>query len=862
MNVLEGATSDHYSVLEPYNEHFAFTKYSSLIGAIELSGRDPDGLNANDHAALAAIKQSIYGKLNRKITITEYLIHYDGVVVKLKDRDNEKSHMLSKQREKYLNGKNLNASRIVHYLEIEPEDNPNKLNFPSFLKNLGGAIFEKRSRALIQNAIRNFLPDSISGEKMFLIEMEQMEHMRTQLQDAIAEVTQKWSGLFKARQLSLQEMWSHMKFLANLDPEQLPLGMLEEVPAEDMDICLSAGDIKPILVDKMDVVKLGGVSNVYAKFATVRRFSRKGGRVQPGLWAKDEKSPARIAGNYVLMTRWKPLSEFGRDFMFSRKNKELDRQTMNLFSMISGKDEASALEKQATMKPAIKAKLDELGIAEGLADVWGIGNSTICIFGSDPAKIKRTAVDMRAALSNASVHVTWESVSAADVYTAFQPGQGILSERNLNLTCSQFSAAGLIYQSNSGQETVPDLGGEEANYIFQSKDGCAFHYSPWVNGRAMTIGVGPIRKGKTWFKNTIATHQMKYGALYRAIDVDPGSEPIAESFGDDAGIIRVSHEPDGKTGANPFSSAEGENDIPFKIHLNSLLQLFLQTNDTESYRSIDADEQRSIDHAIDATLRLPPHLQTMSNLVAHMSDSLKMKFNRWVRPSDINGGSGAGWFAHLFDNEKDAIGALDKRMAVFNLQALKENPTIIKPVISDITYRIIRSFENPALRNIPKVLDIDEAHIPLDIPGFPEFLIKAIRTWGKWYASVQLWTQSVEELMKLNGWSALRSAASTFIFFSDPEMDEKLYRKAFPFLTAGECEAIRNLIPQKEAYIIQPDLNISKAVIIDVEPAQRVINTSNPREASLRDSLVKTYGFDEGISRAISELYPDERIDV
>lgn len=846
-----GSAEEYFSVIEPYNNRFILTKNSTLLGAIEIGGRDPDGMTAAEHAAFCAIAQSIYGSLDRRVSITQYFSHFDGVTLKLRRRDDAISHTLSQRREQYLNAQNLNGSRIVHYIELEPVENVNQLGPVDFLKHCGLALFEKRSRLLLKHSTKNRLT---SSEKTFLIEREQLDLMSTKLRDTIEEIQQKWSGLFSARQLSTQEIWAHMRFLATLRPQALVDGMKEAVPEEDMDIELTSGDIANVQVEKMEVLKLPGVTNVYAKLASVRRFARKGGKMLPGLWASGDTSPIRVPGNYVIMTHWRPMTELQKDLLFKKKNTELERSTLNLFDLLSGKESQNNLDKQAGMKPAIKKKIEELGIAEALPDVWGIGYSVLCVFGENAKQVRATATEMGAVLSNARIGVTWESISIKEAFAAFHPGQSRASDRDLYMTSSQLAAASLIYQSSPGQPIVKDLNNEEACYVLRSKDGSPFHYSSFINGRSMVIGIGPIRTGKTFFKNTLATHSQKYGGIYRAVDIDPGTEPIAGIFGADAGIFRSSK--DASSGANPFASCRGEDDVDFKIHMLDLLKLMLETNDTPSYRQIDDDEQEKIGAAIANTMKLDPEMQSLSTCVAHMPEKTQLKFARWVRPNRLNNSADAGWFAHLFDCDTDGIGALDKRVGVFNLQSLKATPTLLRPVLADILYRITQAIEDPARRDQPKTLDIDEAHYALGLPGFAKYLEQKIRTWGKWFGTVQMWTQSVSELMAVDGWPALRSAASTFIFFSDPQMDETLYRNAFPFLTAGECDAIRNLIPQKQAYILQPELGVSKVIVIDVEPAQRVVNTSHPREAALRDSLIKKHGFEEGLRLAVIELEP------
>ena len=63
------------------------------------------------------------------------------------------------------------------------------------------------------------------------------------------------------------------------------------------------------------------------------------------------------------------------------------------------------------------------------------------------------------------------------------------------------------------------------------------------------------------------------------------------------------------------------------------------------------------------------------------------------------------------------------------------------------------------------------------------------------------------------------------------------------------------LIPKKEAYIVQPEIGISKKIILEVEPEQYIISTSNPNEVKLRNDNIKSYGFAKGIRKTIEVLY-------
>jgi type IV secretion system protein VirB4 len=364
----------------------------------------------------------------------------------------------------------------------------------------------------------------------------------------------------------------------------------------------------------------------------------------------------------------------------------------------------------------------------------------------------------------------------------------------------------------------------------------------------MTVAIGPIRSGKTFFKNTLATHFLKYGGFLRAVDIDPGTETLAKAFGKEGGIFRVSA--DGASGLNPFAPYRGKGDQQFGAHLTELLLEMLHANDDDDMRRLEPSEQEALDSAISKTVALPPQMRTMSTLCAHMPANLHRKFLRWIKEGP---GGMQGRYSHLFDNVTDAIGHLDKRVAVFNMQAVRDDPKALRPILLELFYRITLAFEDPNIRNLPKILDIDEAHQALAIPAFSDYIVKKIRTWGKWGASVQLWTQSPEELGRVEGWAAIRSAASTFIFMADPKMDEQMYMETFN-LRPGECEAIRKLTPRREAYIVQPELGVSKRLIVDVEPEQYVMNTSHPREAELRDRLIAEMGYEQGIAATLVEI--------
>ncbi len=835
-----GPITDMYQEYGLY-DRFCLTKKGTLIGGVEIGGRDPDGLNHNDFTGLSLIARSLYQSLPDCVrSITQYYVHSEGLKVRLKDRKSDISSYLSKNRERFLNGKNLSGSRLIHLFEINPEENLAQLSMLNFVKHLCLSVKSKQSRRIIA--------DNFQAEKTINIYADNLEKQRQDLTDLLEDVKARWDTIFDCRILGKSKIWAFFRFLANMEPEMMPDAEKENIPQQEWDLLLAEGDHYPVSIKGQDFLKFQNVENSYARMLSVTRLSEEVGeqKIQPGQWALKTHCPVRQKGNYIIMCRYAPLSKIRQAMMFRDKKSELYRKNMDIMSVIRGLSDDNRKKtgpgRFDNLKPAIAKKMKEIEDAEDLSEKWGHLHALIVTFGKDPESVNATLKALKKSVVRSGMSVVVESIDLPDAYKTIMPGGRESSARDIQVNTTQFGALSLIYKQAEGQIKVEDLRGEEAQYIFQSTDGSPFHYSPFCAGRCVVIGVGPIRSGKSFTKNTLGGHFVKYGGVYRAIDIDPGSEPLAQFYRDEGAIFRIGQ------GTNGFNSlkavATGPKDYHFISHFKQMIMEMLKSNDTDQMRNLEMHEQQQLDKAIVATLNLPKKLQSLTSMVNHCPDELQQKLSRWY---------GKGFYASLFDQELDAVGSLDKPVVAFNLAGVKGDPVQLPLAISEITYRVTRLFEDPNYRHVPKYLDIDEAHEPLKIKYFRDYITRSIRTWGKWQAGIGLWSQDPSEFLNIPEWSVIRSAASTLFFMADPTLDSSLYKETFN-LNAGEIEAIKELRPQKEAYVIQREIGVSKKIIVQVEPEQHVISTSKPWEADLREKLIARYGIEEGIQRAVKEL--------
>ena len=95
--------------------------------------------------------------------------------------------------------------------------------------------------------------------------------------------------------------------------------------------------------------------------------------------------------------------------------------------------------------------------------------------------------------------------------------------RSVEFTSSQVGACSLGFRAHNGIPTWGDHQ-EEAVYILENEDGTPFYYSPYIGDKALTLAVGPSRSGKSFTKNIIAGHFLKFGSTTAA---DPNSVAAA-----------------------------------------------------------------------------------------------------------------------------------------------------------------------------------------------------------------------------------------------------------------------------------------------------------------------------------------------
>lgn len=808
----------------------------SLIMALELPGIDPDSLLPEDLTRLSVIAASIYSTVPTNMTIQQYYVHAQNCGVSLRDRPNSPVNtQLSRARQDALNERGLAQSRLVHVLVYEDPEASKSGLITSLLRQGPFALFDSDAREQMKQQF------SAIGQ-MLLREREISKRLR-ELERACEDARKKWDmAMGSARRMPLDQLWTFAKFLGTMNTRYLRFGQYLTTPEDDLDAVLMDGDVTTVSYHGAEMLMLHGLVPNYAVSMGLVKTPEN----PIGMWTRQkDHSPIAQEGNYIININFSPLSALKRYLMFQNARNSLDRQRVDIRQLFKGQPTTDA-ERQASESYEIKEAQKQLEKASSLDERFGTISGQIVIFGDNPEAVIEDAEKMTTAMESTQARLVWEKTGLPNAFKSLQIGGYRNSDRTTVGTESRFGAVSLYAAPAIGTPEVEDLGGEEAQYVFETEDGNPFYYSSYAGGKAFTFAVGPTGSGKTFFKNTLSSHFLKYGGFIRSLDVDAGSEPLAHAFGRDGGIIRLGEDDASgqPRGIDPFVSFQGVGDTAFKSHIIDLCRLLLDVNDNDETRVLTGREQQTLDEAIIATLEISnPDLRTFRHMLAHLPEELGYKFARWMT---------GGVYDGIFNARQDGMGDSSKRIGVINLHKFKETPKIIKPVLLDLFYRVTTLFEDPTMRMIPKQLDVDEAHLPLSVPGFAERITTKARTWRKHLAGITMWSQGAREYATLPDWDVLRGAATQFIFMADPRMDESAYQQAFK-ITPGVIDMIRKLTPREEAVIVQPDLGIAKKVKLRVEPEQYVINTSHPREASERDRLMREYGPAEGLRAAVMQ---------
>lgn len=817
------------------DESTVLTYRGGALGAIELSGVEPALLNPTEKTAITTLLRNVIQRLPFEVTFSQYYVHYRCPPLSFEHRDNPRAQLVSSRRAQFLNTqRELYQSRLVWVVELHELTDYTDMG-REFVTLCLQAVFNKDKRRTLKQAL-SYREGALFDERALIEQISQLDDVLSSLSLGLS-----FCSLDNPR-LNASQLFHFQQALLTLESCYLNQHA-RHAPSQDWDARLATGDVAGVHIEGVDYLKLSHQHTVYARIAAVQGVGMT--HTPECAWASDAR-PVSEKGNYLFFTRFAPYSKQQKRAMLKDEEDALFRSQTRFTDLMKGDVGSGAVLQRLQTNPHLNAVLLDLDRMSRDDDKYGSWLSYVVVFDTDRVRLDAQVKTMNALLENSDFSLLWETQGLVHAHRSMLLGANETPIRHCDLNASQAAALSLFFRSHEGFPTF-ELGNkqEEALYVFESDDGVPFHYTPFIGDKCLVLGTGPTRSGKTFLKQCVANHFVKLGGRYCALDIDAGSEPLAHFFKDDAGLFCLKDASTSK-GFNPFSMSVGAGDDVFVRHMLGLIQGMLLLNDSAELQTLTAIEQPKLEEAIIHTMAQTGKLGSFSAMLGKCPPSLHEKLAKFKR---------GGIYGNLFDNDVDAIGAIDKPYSVYNTEGVKDSPKLAELVNTEIFFRSVRLFENAKHRSVPKFFEIDECQYVLSQKGAAEFAIAKARTWFKHGGGMGFWTQSPKHYSDLEEWSTLRSAATTFWFMADPEMSREEYQHAFPMLKPAELDAIQSLIPKQQAFIKQPDKGIAKVINLFVEPEQYVIATSRPHEAARAQAVfAQEDDVDVAIDRLCEEL--------
>lgn len=852
MGITKLDINDYFNLYgkDPHSD-YTLSYHGKLVGAISLTGIDPSGIGQSSYPLITDILGRLIQSLPFNIKIEQYYTHAANQKVCLKERKKNRSDQLSRTRQAFLNKhRNLNRSSLVWVLSVEPDFKYKGIFSLEFVRYCFNALFDSYSRDKFKQML--------SSRQDILLDYDALILQKNRLDDVLSLIkAQLQFDSAENKTLNHEEFWRFQKFIATFNSDYLTANPFV-TPENENDAYLLDGDsVDVIEFEGITLLRIGGAEPVYVRFGSVTRFGND--EVPLCAWTNKENSPVLAKGNYVYYLKYQSFSGAQKDLKLKTKDDELTRETLKLKDFLFDKTADSLVDDRINENEHLTEFRKELE-KERFSDFKsGTGQAGIAVYSKNKEEIILLCRELQNRMES-RINVIWEGVATLEAYRAIQPATPKFNYRSFAMNAYQAGAASLIYRSQCGvNEWKTGLNEtDEAFYVLESDDGVPFFFTPKVSEKLLIIGVGATRSGKTFLAKCIASHFAKFGGVYAAIDVDPGSVPMANFFGEEAGLFEL--DMTSQRGFNLFSMAKSADDKDFTEHFSGMLSMMLKLNEDKDSKRFTREEKIDIDQQLRVVLEKHfspsnPLPATFSGFISRCRPSVAEKLANFY---------GDGIYANIFDCETDAIGIIDKPISAYNLADVKDGEnektdantiSVTQLVHAEILYRIIQLFESPKYRTLPKILEVDEAHYTFSVQSTARTAINKAKTWFKFGGGMFLWTQSPSHYSNMPDWGTLKSSASVFIFANDRNGSKEDYQKAFSFLTDDEIDLIFQLKRKQQFYIKIPDLNINKVVNLHVESEQYAICTSEAHEASMAlDVWKKVQQSQATVDEAMTEI--------
>lgn len=573
---------------------------------------------------------------------------------------------------------------------------------------------------------------------------------------------------------------------------------------------VNCGDSSRMMLPKGDISEYIPTSRLFFGSRSIEARGPRGKRYA-GMVGVREYGPSTAAGNFDGFLQMPFEFIMTQSFVFANRTIAINKMQLQQNRMIQAEDKA--VSQIAEISQALDMAMSgDIGFGEHHLSV-------LCI--DYDLKALENSLSMAAVeLSNCGMQPVRERINMEPSYWGQLPGNIDFLIRRATINTLNLSAFASLHNYPIGKKRDNHWG--EYTTVLDTTSGTPFYFNFHVNDVGHTLIIGPTGAGKTVLMNFLCAQAQKFKPRTFFFDKDRGAEIFIRALD---GIYTVV-DPGKSCGFNPLQLEDtGEN--------KTFLLEWLKTLVTANGESIDAEDIRVLNQAIEGNYRLDKRDRRLGNIVPFLGmdgpGTLASRIAIW---------HGKGSHAKIFDNAEDEIDLHVSRVFGFEMAELLKDPVSLSPVLLYIFHRI-----NISLDGSRTMIVLDEAWALIDNPVFGPKIKDWLKVLRKLNTFVIFATQSVEDASKSKISDTLIQQTATQIFLPNLKATD-VYRTAF-MLSQREYILIKTTDPASRYFLVKQGVNTVVAKV-NLAGMNNIISVLSGRAETvvLLDEIIAKNGAD------------------
>lgn len=799
-----GSLNANVSLYGFWGDMATLTKSGDLMMILSVPGVDYESLDSGEQQYAVRRLESALKTFGEGFHVYQYLFKTNRPEIPFASYGDEVIDAAIDQRRQFFEAKRDLLYRVEIFYAIVLEGQRSKTGFMAALKRLP---FDPRGGI-------DELKAQFTGDAMKSLLRAQLDADLMKLEGRVHDFCQQLSDFMQIEILDQQGQFTFLRRLLNFDGWRVA-GKPKSTQFLDYQV------VNSDVAAERDHLRIGDHH--------VRLLSMKEaiGETRPMVLDKLLK----INANFHVVTEWTPMatSKARKEVITRRRHANMTKT-----GWTPGQKEHKTPERDLLVDESKQADVEQLGQCLrvlGDGQTMGEFSLTIVLNSLDAYTVASQTGEFAGIFTNADGALYAETYNQLNALFATIPGNYKHNLRKLPLLNSNYADLSFLFTIHPGETRNAHLGSEYLAVL--ETDNATPYYLNLHNGEvAHSLITGMTGSGKSFALNFIITNLQKYRPQTYIFDIGGSFESLTEIFG--GTYLNVGQESRDFT-INPFSLARTKENQQF---LASFLRVLIEGDGKKD--PLEFREQRKLWDAIDRMYTVPMEQRTLSTFASLVGEPLKERLYKWT---------GAGQYGFLFDNVQDTLSF--SQFQTFNFAGWGDATDALEPLLLYVLHRAANRIADPANLATFKAFVIDEAWLFIKNPTIREYVISAQKTWRKHNAAMILATQSIKELETSGMLDIVAESCPTKIFLANPEMNRKVYAKAF-HLNDTELDIIADLVPPGEMLIRKAQS--SKKVRLNVDSVSYWIATNNARDNLKKRDYFAKHGIADGIRRLAQDF--------